>query len=321
MSIEEDNDEKILKEEKEKQVLEEQFENLKKVEINRYYYFNLPYPPNRKIINEEKYYEHGAHFKYMDLFSKLINLVLYIPSERLGDGEEFIQNDKEKIKNISEQYFKVMHRKKNRTFHKSLLHSIRDMNSFNNKILSQDYKENSKLSKSKLSAFNNANSLNKAISLKHKGAIPIKLYKSPYKKCFEMDKNNNDEANKGKKSRVLSFDKEINTPNKIFRSNQQDKNQTLPSLNYSTSFKNNISDKKNSNNLRIRNLKKQNCFSPFSMFSTYNQSKNKNQIFSPKVSRDYRRSIHFHVFGDKVLSGDPDKILDKDMRPFIKFVD
>ena len=38
--------------------------------------------------NEQKFYEGGAHFKYIDLYNILDNLLLTMPLERRGTSEE-----------------------------------------------------------------------------------------------------------------------------------------------------------------------------------------------------------------------------------------
>lgn len=45
---------------------------------------------------KEKIFEHGAHFKYMDLFKSLVELVSILPSERLGNNGIYFQDDEEK---------------------------------------------------------------------------------------------------------------------------------------------------------------------------------------------------------------------------------
>lgn len=49
---------------------------------------------NKETIG--KLYEHGAHFKYIDLFKSLVDLVSVLPSERLGNNGVYFQDDEEK---------------------------------------------------------------------------------------------------------------------------------------------------------------------------------------------------------------------------------
>ena len=46
-------------------------------------------------------YEYGAFFKYQELFKSLLDLMIILPSERIGDKGEYFQNSK--ISNISNQ--------------------------------------------------------------------------------------------------------------------------------------------------------------------------------------------------------------------------
>ena len=45
----------------------------------------------KKKIHQQ--YEFGAHFKYTDLFSRLIDLINYLPKERLGNNGVYFQDD------------------------------------------------------------------------------------------------------------------------------------------------------------------------------------------------------------------------------------
>ena len=49
---------------------------------------------NTKEKTEDiKYYENGAHFKYIELFKSLVNLVSILPAERLGHNGIYFQHD------------------------------------------------------------------------------------------------------------------------------------------------------------------------------------------------------------------------------------
>ena len=64
-----------------------------------------------------KYYENGAHFKYIQLFKRLVNLVSILPAERLGHNGIYFQHDDTDSKlNLS-----VLHNMKS---HKSLIHIL-----------------------------------------------------------------------------------------------------------------------------------------------------------------------------------------------------
>ena len=52
-----------------------------------------------KKINKEpsgQLFEHGAHFKYMDLFKSLVDLVSVLPSQRLGNNGVYFQDDEDR---------------------------------------------------------------------------------------------------------------------------------------------------------------------------------------------------------------------------------
>ena len=40
-------------------------------------------------------YEHGAYFKYIDLFSALVNLITSLPQEQIGNNGVYFQEDNE----------------------------------------------------------------------------------------------------------------------------------------------------------------------------------------------------------------------------------
>ena len=50
---------------------------------------------NKNHKEEVKVYEHGAHFKHMDLFKELVNLVSTLPAERLGNNGIYFQKEDE----------------------------------------------------------------------------------------------------------------------------------------------------------------------------------------------------------------------------------
>ena len=56
-------------------------------------YFHFKSNFFKEKIYEPKIYEHGAHFKYMDLFSKLVNLITVLPSKRVGRNGVFFQEE------------------------------------------------------------------------------------------------------------------------------------------------------------------------------------------------------------------------------------
>ena len=58
---------------------------------------NLFFSPNEKHRKKlkPKYYENGAHFKYTELFAKLVNLMTVLPQTRVGDNGRFFQEDPE----------------------------------------------------------------------------------------------------------------------------------------------------------------------------------------------------------------------------------
>lgn len=56
-------------------------------------YFHFKSDFFKEKIYEPKIYEHGAHFKYMDLFSKLVGLFTVLPAERVGKNGVFFQDE------------------------------------------------------------------------------------------------------------------------------------------------------------------------------------------------------------------------------------
>lgn len=73
---------------------------------------------NTKEKTEDiKYYENGAHFKYIELFKSLVNLVSILPAERLGHNGIYFQHDDTDSKlDLSLLY--------NMKSHKSLIHIV-----------------------------------------------------------------------------------------------------------------------------------------------------------------------------------------------------
>ena len=70
-------------------------------------FFNLN--PNKSNIEKKNkykekihnYYEFGAHFKYLDLYTSLINLYNILPSERLGNNGIYFQEEENNYKGLS----------------------------------------------------------------------------------------------------------------------------------------------------------------------------------------------------------------------------
>lgn len=57
----------------------------------KYFHF-CPNEKKQKIF-KPKYYEGGAHFKYIELFSRLVNLITILPQEQIGDKGTVFQED------------------------------------------------------------------------------------------------------------------------------------------------------------------------------------------------------------------------------------
>ena len=86
-------------------------------------YYKMSYFEMFPILNKKKnilkkkkkihqQYEFGAHFKYTDLFGRLINLINILPKERLGEnGIYFIDDNKNN--NVSSNLIKNFYKKNN----------------------------------------------------------------------------------------------------------------------------------------------------------------------------------------------------------------
>lgn len=307
MSFEEENPEVNQDE------IQEQIENTKKVEIGRIYYFGLPYPPNRDKLDIAKTYEHGAHFKYLDLFSKLINLVLVVPCDRIGRKSNFIQNENDKISANFPGHFKIIPKKKDTFIHKSLLSSFRDIkDKTQSRLLSLEKEKEKNLNEFKYKIpMVNINKFNCAVkSLKHQNQNPIKLYKAGFKKTFY---GNNTETfspdrmdiikDKDEPMKILSFDRKDNLKGKSPEKGKL----TLPELNNS-----NYNQK-----LSLSGINKNRNEAYFNTSSLFHNKSSRNKYKSPNHLDSFQKK-GVHVFSNKQIFGL--KTLELSQRPFIKFV-
>lgn len=287
------NKKKSSKEEKEE--IKKQISNWKRIEINKYKYFSLPYPPNRNKILKVKYFDYGAHFKYMDLFYKLANQVLILPPDRLPPKGNFIQIDKEKTDSIYTNYYKFMNRNKTKKF-KSLLHSMKDFSSssLNLKPSSSVWNiYNSNSSSNGFKFFDNSSCFN---SNKSNSKNPIKLYKSTFNEQFFKDSNKNKSTFN---SRIWSAKIPQRPKSSMpYIKNEENNSNKFNKLKIRRQFLKSAHPNNNRTHLNL-----------FKNLSTGN-------LFTPLRKEGSRKNIH--IFGNKQIKGDPKKMLELDLRPFIK---
>ena len=64
-----------------------------------------------KKAQRHHYYENGAHFKYQDLYTSLVNLYYSLPKERQGNMvNEIPHNGNQTLENISNNYVNTVPR-------------------------------------------------------------------------------------------------------------------------------------------------------------------------------------------------------------------
>jgi len=112
--------------------------------------------------NKKKFFEHGAHFKYLDLYKKLIQLIPYINSDRIGNnGNYFIEQNSNginysnfNINKIKSDLTEKINNSKSYLKHKNFSYDFNtnkksNINMDNNKIINYKYyfkvKENNKM--------------------------------------------------------------------------------------------------------------------------------------------------------------------------------
>ncbi len=165
----------------------------------------------KKKIHQQ--YEFGAHFKYTDLFGRLINLINILPKERLGEnGIYFIDDNKNN--NVSSDLIKNFY-KKNNLVPSSLPISLKNKYKYK---LSLKLKNNSKsIDQKQTLLFSNY-----LFNLPNK-----KNYKSEFSNNFSTEKNNVNDNNISKnKTSNFSFlknnrNKHINNIYKIHNFNDK----------------------------------------------------------------------------------------------------
>ena len=163
----------------------------------------------KKKIHQQ--YEFGAHFKYTDLFGRLINLINILPKERLGEnGIYFIDDNKNN--NVSSDLIKNFYKKNN------LVPSSLPISLKNKYKLALKLKNNSKsIDQKKTLLFSNY-----LFNLPNK-----KNNKSEFSNNYSIDKNivNDNNISKNKTSN-FSFlknnrNKQINNIYKIYNFNDK----------------------------------------------------------------------------------------------------
>ena len=185
-------------------------------------YYKMSYFEMFPILNKKKnilkkkkkihqQYEFGAHFKYTDLFGRLINLINILPKERLGEnGIYFIDDNKNN--NVSSNLIKNFYKKNN------LVPSSLPISLKNKYKLALKLKNNSKsIDQKKTLLFSNY-----LFNLPNK-----KNNKSEFSNNYSIDKNNVNDNNISKnKTSNFSFlknnrNKQINNIYKIYNFNDK----------------------------------------------------------------------------------------------------
>ena len=179
----------------------------------------------KEKVEEIKYYEHGAHFKYIDLFKSLVNLVSILPAERLGHNGIYFQHDETESKRLNLSLLR------NIRANKSLLHISIHKSLRNSPVKSTPTIKHTnttiKYNEPRMSTFGNSNNSNKKafrvnVRLKklnkNKNTILLPKLFSPSRdgKSMNSPKMNNNNLTSFSKYKMLSrFRSQRNETNSI----------------------------------------------------------------------------------------------------------
>jgi len=190
-------------------------------------------------IKQGKTYEHGAFFKYQDLYKRLLDLMTILPSDRIGDKGTYIQNNNEShiinrnvIIQLREKKNKIMNNIENLIESLSSYHSIQlgksnDISKNNKSFSYNKYRTNQNLRKK------NPIKLSLKIPNTSRGGTFKTLGKSQFDSINKIKKKKNLKINSLRK-----FNKTINDKNNNFRfittdiqTPEQKRNNTLKKVN------------------------------------------------------------------------------------------
>jgi len=190
-------------------------------------------------IKQGKTYEHGAFFKYQDLYKRLLDLMTILPSDRIGDKGTYIQNNNEShiinrnvIIQLREKKNKIMNNIENLIESLSSYHSIQlgksnDISKNNKSFSYNKYRTNQNLRKK------NPIKLSLKIPNTSRGGTFKTLGKSQFDSINKIKKKKNLKINSLRK-----FNKTINSKNNNFRfiktdiqTPEQKRNNTLKKVN------------------------------------------------------------------------------------------
>lgn len=169
-------------------------------------------------IKQGKTYEHGAFFKYQDLYKRLLDLMTILPSDRIGDKGVYIQNNNEShiinpnvIIKLREKKNKIMNHIENlieslTSYHSNQLEKSKDINKKNKSFSYKKYRTNQNLSR------NNPIKLSLNIPKTSRGGTFKTLRKSQFDSINKIKKKKNLKINTLRK-----FNKTINIKNNNFR--------------------------------------------------------------------------------------------------------
>ena len=169
-------------------------------------------------IKQGKTYEHGAFFKYQDLYKRLLDLMTILPSDRIGDKGTYIQNNNEShiinrnvIIQLREKKNKIMNNIENLIESLSSYHSIQlgksnDISKNNKSFSYNKYRTNQNLRKK------NPIKLSLKIPNTSRGGTFKTLGKSQFDSINKIKKKKNLKINSLRK-----FNKTINAKNNNFR--------------------------------------------------------------------------------------------------------
>ena len=168
--------------------------------------------------NQGKTYEHGAFFKYQDLYKRLLDIMTILPSDRIGDKGVYIQNYNEShiinqdvIIKLREQKNKIVKNIGNlieslSNYHSNQLGKSNDINKKNKSYSYNKYRTNQNLSK------NNPIKLSLKIPKTSRGVTFKTLGKSQFDSIKKIKRKKNLKINSLRK-----INKKINVKNNNFR--------------------------------------------------------------------------------------------------------
>ena len=165
-----------------------------------------------------KTYEHGAYFKYQDLYKSLLDLMTILPSDRIGNKGVYIQNNNES--HIINQNVIIKLRKQKNKMMNNIENLIESLSSFHSNQLEKSKDINKKNKSFSYNKYRTRHNLNKRNPIKLSLKIPQTSRGGTFK---TLGKSQFDSINKIKKKKNLKIDalkkfsKTINVKNNNFR--------------------------------------------------------------------------------------------------------